>query len=239
MTWEAPPEIVTLDVEMPKPQPFVLDPTKTAVVIVDMEDFFVKNPSRPGRMGDTIAGNAVLLAKAREAGAEVIYIQSVRVPGVALEVERFGQPWCRDNMESVVNGLDVNGPGINIAEEIAPLPGEAVVQKWGHDPFARTELENVLTEKGIDNKDWTVLVTGVSAAVCAHACALGFSNRHYMTLIPMDCTAAGTVEDEARTYAQYMSGGYNFNMAFTHSDLVTFEVGATPAEEQVQDLVTI
>ena len=42
----------------------------------------------------------------------------------------------------------------------------------------------------------------MSAAVCAHAAALGFSNRHYMTLIPMDCTAASDVEEEARTYGE-------------------------------------
>ena len=106
------------------------------------------------------------------------------------------------------------------------------MKKWTHDPWARTELEAVLAEKGIVPEKWTVLIPGVSAAGCAHACALGFSNRHYMTLIPMDCTAAGDVEDEARVYDQYMGQGYNFNMAFTRSDLVTFEAGAPPAEQQ-------
>ena len=225
MSWTAPPETVTLTIEMPKPLPFALDPAKTALVIVDMEEFFVHNPNFSSRMGDTIEGNERLLAKARAAGAEIIYIQSVRKPE-ALEVVRFGK-----------NPILAEGsPDVEIAPEIAPLPGEVVVQKWSHDPWARTALEDVLAEKGIVPETWNVLVTGVSAAVCAHACALGFSNRHYMTLIPMDCTAAGNVEEEARIYAQYMSGAYSFNMAFTHSELVTFEPGAAGAELQVREL---
>ncbi len=225
MSWTAPPDTVTLTVEMPKPLPFVLDPAKTAIVVVDMEEYFVRNPKFGSRMGDSIEGNERLLGKAREAGAEIIYIQSVRKP-TALEVVRFG----RSPM------LLEGSPDVEIASEIAPRPGDPVVQKWGHDPFARTALEDVLAEKGIVPETWNVLVTGVSAAVCAHACALGFSNRHYMTLIPMDCTAAGSVEEEARTYAQYMSGAYSFNMAFTHSELVSFEPGAKGAELQVREL---
>jgi len=226
MTWTAPPERVLLDIEMPKPQPFVLDPAKTAVVIVDMENFFVHNPRFP-RSFDTVEGNARLIAKAREAGAPVIYIQSVRKP-TALEVVRFGgEPMLAEGSE-----------GVEIVPELAPLPGEAVAQKWSHDPWAWPDLDAVLVEKGIVPEDWTVLVTGVSAAVCAHATALGFSNRHFMTIIPMDATAAGSVEEEARVYAQYAGPGYTHNMAFTLSDLVTFEFGAIPAEQQMASLAT-
>jgi nicotinamidase-related amidase len=87
----------------------------------------------------------------------------------------------------------------------------------------------VLAEKGIVSGEWTILVTGVSAATCAHVAALGFSNRHYMTLIPLDCTAA-TIEAEARTYAQYMHGGYSYNMDFTTSKLVEFAPVAVAGE---------
>ena len=67
MTWTPPPARVTLEIEMPRPEPFVLDPATTAVVVVDMEDYFLRNPDRP-RMTATIEGNVALLAKAREAG---------------------------------------------------------------------------------------------------------------------------------------------------------------------------
>ena len=88
-----------------------------------------------------------------------------------------------------------------------------------------SELEAVLEREGIIQGEWSVLVTGVSAAVCAHACALGFANRHYYTIIPMDATAAATVADEARIYAQYSSGAYNYCLGFTPSALVEFVAG--------------
>ena len=216
-----PVDRVLLDIKMPTPAPFRLDPNTTAVVIVDMQKLFLNRERPPFRRNGCIPGNRRLLDKARKAGAEVIFIQSVRRPD-AREFVRFGCP----------PKLLLGSEDAEIIDDLAPLPDETVVQKFSHDPFARTELENVLTKKGIVNENWTVLVTGVSAAVCAHACALGFSNRDYMTLIPLDCTAAGTVEEEARVYAQYQSHGYAFNIDFTSSDLVTFETGAPAAESQ-------
>jgi nicotinamidase-related amidase len=224
MSWEPLPKSVTLSITTPEPKAFQLDPATTAVVVVDMENYFCKRGNE--RMYATIEGNRNLLEKARKSGAKVIFIQSVRTPQ-ALEVVRFGRsPMLLEGTEDV-----------EIVSEIAPLPGEPVVKKYSHDPFAGFGLDELLAEQGIVPETWTVLVTGVSAAVCAHACALGFSNRHFMTLIPMDCTAAGTVEDEARTYSQYMSGAYNFNMDFTLSTLVEFTaVSGADTRERVAAL---
>lgn len=220
MAWTPLPETVTVTYTTPVPREFALDPKKTAVVVVDMENYFCKRPGA-GRMAEVIEGNVRLLAKAREAGAKVIFIQSVRTPD-ALEVTVFGRK------PMLLEGT----PDVEIVAEIAPLPGEPVVKKYNHDPFARTELEDVLAREGIIAGEWTVLVTGVSAAVCANACAMGFSNRHYMTLIPMDCTAAGTFEDEARTYALYQGPAYNFDMDFTLSTMISFVPAAATAQAE-------
>jgi len=217
---------VTLEIEMPAPQPFALDPAKTAVVVVDMQNYFLRGDDR-ARMATSIAGNANLLRKAREAGAKVVFIQTIRSEHT-LDVTRFGKA------PTLLRG-SVEG---EIAEELAPLPGEPIVEKQSFDPWARTELEAVLAEHGIVADDWNIIVPGVSSAVCAHACALGFSNRFYMTLIPLDCTAAGSLEEEARVYAQYMSRPYSWKIAFTSSELITFEAGASGAEQQLRSLAT-
>ena len=225
MAWNPLPASVTVTYEVPTPKPFILDPTKTAVVVVDMENAFC-TPSFPmygSRSEDAIAGNVVLLEKARAAGAKIIYIQSVRKPDMA-EVTRFGRE------PHLIEGT----ADTEIVSAISPMPGEPIVKKYSHDPFARTELEAVLEREGVVAGEFSVLVTGVSAAVCAHACALGFANRHYYTLIPMDATAASTVEDEARIYAQYASGAYSYCMGFTTSALVEFVEGVgelKPAKE--------
>ena len=209
MAWTPLPETVKFSVETPNPKPFTLDPAKTAVVVVDMQNNFCKRGNQ--RSFDVIEGNVRLLDKAREAGARVIYVQSVR------QVQ--SPDW------TVYRRFDLNLiPGTwnsEIVEEIAPQSGDHVVQKWSHDVWAWHGMEALLEREGIIAGEWTVLVTGVSAASCANCAALGFSNRYYRTLIPLDCTAA-SIEAEARTYAHYMSRGYKFDMDFTLSTMVDF-----------------
>ena len=219
MAWEPLPESVTYTYTNPKPKSFTLDPKKTAVVVVDMQNNFCKKGNE--RSFNVIEGNVRLLAKARAAGATVIYVQSVREVE-SIEHTKYGQP-----LHLIVDTWDTE-----IVEEIKPLPGEPVIQKWSHDVWAWGGLSELLRAKGITPDDWTILVTGVSAATCAHAAALGFSNRHYYTLIPMDCTAA-SIEQESWAYDQYQRRGYAYNMDFTLSTLVEFEgaAAAAPARE--------
>ncbi len=125
-----------------------------------------------------------------------------------------------------------------IVEEIAPLPTEHVVQKWSHDVWAWYGLEAVLEKEGITNDEWTILVTGVSAAQCANAAALGFANRHYKTLIPLDTTAA-SIEAEARTYDHYMGGAYNYCIDFTTSTMVSFAPSSEMAEAAAAGMAAV
>jgi len=208
MAWKPLPETVTIELETPKPREYTLPPEKTVILVVDMENYFCKRGQ--GRSLDVIKGNVRLLAKARAAGAKIIYCQSVRQVE-SPEHTVYGRP-----LHLLVGTWDAQ-----IVDEIAPLPGDTVIQKWSHDIWAWHGLEAELEKEGLKAGETTVLVTGVSAAGCAHAAALGFSNRKYHTLIPMDCTAA-SIEAEARTYAQYMSGGYSYNMGFTLSTMVEF-----------------
>lgn len=210
MAWTPLPDEVELTFHTPIPKPMHLKAEKTALVIVDMQKRFCQPGSRAEAV---IEGNARLLKKAREAGVKVIFIQSVRKPD-ALEFTAFGlEPY-------LVEGT----PETEIVDELTPLPGEIVVQKWSHDPFARTRLEEVLMEEQILPTDTAVIVTGVSAAVCANAACLGFANKNYMTIIPMDCQAASTVEDEAVIFGKYTKNLY----AFSLSTLIEFSsIGMT------------
>jgi ureidoacrylate peracid hydrolase len=216
MAWTPLPETVEVTVDTPAPKEFVLDPAKTAILVVDMENTFCKKGNQ--RSFDVIEGNARLLAKAREAGAKVMYVQSLR------QVESPDHILFKRPLHLLPGTWDSE-----IVEEIAPLPGEAVIPKWSNDVWSWHGIEAVLEREGIVAGEWTVLVTGVSAATCAEAAALGFANRLYRTLIPLDCTAAG-IEGEARIFSLYMEPEYNANMDFTTSSLVSFApMGAVEA----------
>ena len=197
------------------PHPMMLKTAKTALVIVDMQNLFCKrNPE--SRSNAVIEGNVTLLQKARAAGVKVIFIQSTRTPE-ALEFTKFG-----------VKPMLLEGTWEwEIVDELKPLPDEIVVRKYSHDPFARTELEDVLLREYILPTDTTIIVTGVSASVCANAATLGFSNRHYMTIIPMDCQASSSVEEEAIIFAKYSENSY----AFTLSTMVEFSSAGMTTRE--------
>ena len=217
MAWTQLPEQVTLKFETPTPKPVVLKTDKAALVIVDMQNRFCKRDLN-GRCNAVIEGNARLLQKARDAGVKVIFIQSTRLPD-APEFTRYG-----------LEPMLIEGTwDWEIVEELTPLPGEIVMRKYSHDPFARTELDTILQEEDMYPGETTVLVTGVSAAVCAYQACLGFSNRHYLTLIPMDCQAASTIEDEARAFNKYSENTFGFTL----STMVHFSPGGMDTRELV------
>ena len=209
MAWEPLPPVVEITVDTPQPKEVVLDPKKSALVIVDMENYFCKRDLE-GRSNAVIDGNVTLLEKARAAGTPVIFVQSVR------QMESPNHTVYKRGKNLLIGTWNTQ-----IVDELTPQPGEHVVQKWSHDVWAWWGMEDVLEKEGITNDKYTVLVTGVSAAQCANAAALGFANRHYDVVIPLDTTAA-SVEAEARTYAHYMGGGYDYCFGFTTSAMVSF-----------------
>ena len=208
MAWKPLPETVEVTLETPRPKEFILDPQKTAVLVVDIQN----HNTHPGskRSYDVVEGNVRLLAKARQAGATVIYSNSVRQVE-SPEHTVFGRP-----LHLIVGTWDSA-----IVNDIAPQPGDHVIQKWSHDIWAWQGLEALLEKQGLRGGDATIIMTGVSAAGCVHSASLGSSNRDYRTLVALDCGAAN-VEGEARTYHQYLSDAYRHNIDFTLSTLVTF-----------------
>lgn len=217
MAWTQLPEKVTLRLETPTPKPMALKTDKTALVIVDMQNQFCKK-NLESRSNAVIEGNVRLLTMARAAGVKVIFIQSTRLPD-APEFTRYGkQPMLLEGTWEW-----------EIVEELSPLPDEIVMRKYSHDPFARTELDDILQREDMLPGETTVIVTGVSAAVCAYQACLGFSNRHYLTLIPMDCQAAGTIEDEARAFNKYSENTF----AFTLSTMIHFSPGGMDTRQLV------
>lgn len=209
MAWTPLPETVEVTVDTPKPKAFTLDPARTVVLVVDMQNNFCKKGNQ--RAFDVIEGNERLLAKARDAGATVIYSHSLRQVE-SPEHTVFGRP-----IHLIVGTWDAE-----IIDEIAPQPTDHVIQKWSHDIWAWPGLETLLQRRGLLGGDTTVLVTGVSAAFCVHAASLGLSNRDYHTVVALDCGAASE-EMEARIYHQYLSDAYRHNIDFTLSTMVSFE----------------
>ncbi|MBN8908708.1 MAG: cysteine hydrolase, partial [Rhodospirillales bacterium] len=74
-------------------------------------------------------------------------------------------------------------PGHDLIADLAPLPGEPVVDKPGKGAFYATDLHSILAARGIVR----LIVTGVTTEVCVSTTVREANDRGYDCLVLEDC----------------------------------------------------
>ena len=143
----------TVEIET-RPEPIEVDLSRTALVIVDMQnvfagrtesaDLFTKNAE--GALG-AIIQTTELADAARAAAVTVIYLKMIKDP------DRKGKSIFKSPEDA------------KIVDELSPLPGDVVIEKSCYSGFRGTGLEELLKSRGISY----LIFTGIATNICVES----------------------------------------------------------------------
>ncbi|ROZ79168.1 cysteine hydrolase family protein [Ramlibacter sp. WS9] len=177
------------------PFPYDFTLAHTALVIIDMQRDFVE----PGGFGESL-GNDVSLLQAivpacqrvlhawRAAGGLVVHTRESHRPDLSdcppAKRDR-GNPSLRIGDPGPMGRILVAGePGNQIIPELAPQPGEIVIDKPGKGAFYATPLSGLLRDAKVTH----LVFMGVTTEVCVQTSMREANDRGYDCLLLEDCT---------------------------------------------------
>ena len=181
-----------------------LDPRKTALVVVDMQNGFML----PGvahtlcPMAEKIVPNINRLAQAvRDSGGAVVWIQTtfteetLKSWSVYYDISRPEQNAKR------VAALSAGSKGHELWAGLEVKPGDLRLEKKRFSAFIQgsSNIDSMLRERGLD----TLLITGTVTGVCCESTARDAMMRNYKTVMVSDGNAAMTDEEHTASLIQF------------------------------------
>ena len=197
-----------------RPFPYAFNPAHTALVVIDMQRDFVE----AGGFGASL-GNDVTLLQAIVPAVRRMLDASRAVGGVVLHTREAHRPDLSDcppakrlrgspslrigDVGSMGRLLVAGEPGAELIAELAPLPGELVIDKPGKGMFYGTPVDALLRERGITH----LLFMGVTTEVCVQTSMREANDRGYECLLIEDGSASYFPEFKAATLAMLTAQG--------------------------------
>lgn len=177
----------------------ILDPKKTAIIIVDMMDaycdknsplskYLIENEGVSFEYLDIVADRIVNFIKhSRNFNiSATIFVRMLERPelvpkSIALKMQ----------IDKIPPVTEKNGVGWNYYK-VKPLKGDKEIIKSSYDSFFNTDLNSYLKSKDVK----TVIFIGGHASVCVDSTARTASQLGYHTFVPADLTADPTPKGE-------------------------------------------
>jgi nicotinamidase-related amidase len=165
----------------------------TALIVVDMQNDFVRvgAPLEVPDARETIEVHRVLLDWFRGRHRPVAFTRFVAGPSRTLMWNwspQIAPPVCCCWPGFMRAYGDVEGERdcVAVIDELAPLPGEEQVDKYGYNAFHRTRLTDLLVAHGVD----TVLITGTVTQICVEDTARGAFHEGFQAAVIADAVSS-------------------------------------------------
>lgn len=181
-----------------------------ALILIDMQRDFLEPAGYLAAMGYDLGSvrSAIdparrLLAAARGAGLCILHTRQGYRPDLA-EVPAHKLARIQAGQSAIgrpgpLGRFLIRGePGFQIISELAPAPGEFVIDKTANSAFWGTDLAAILAAQGIR----ALIIAGVTTDVCVHCTLREANDRGFECLVARD--ACGSGDPDAHRAALHM-----------------------------------
>jgi nicotinamidase-related amidase len=175
---------------------------RTALLMIDMQRDFLDPRGYLAGMGYDLDGVRAavgparrLLDAARNAGLTIIHTRQGYRPDLA-ELPPHKRARVADGTSSIgkpgpLGRFLIRGePGFDIIPELAPFPGEFIVDKTANSAFWGTDLAAILAAHRTDS----LIFAGVTTDVCVHCTLREANDRGFECLLASDACGSGDAE---------------------------------------------
>ncbi|WP_419696102.1 cysteine hydrolase family protein [Mesorhizobium muleiense] len=196
------------------PFPFAFKPEVMALVVIDMQRDFAEPGGFGASLGNDVGRVAAIVPTVkrliqgfRAAGLPVIHTMECHrsdLSDLPPAKRNRGNPSIRiGDVGPMGRVLVVGEPGTAILDEVAPLPGEIVIEKPGKGAFYATSFGEDLKRLGVQQ----LVFAGVTTEVCVQTTMREANDRGYECLLAEDATESYFPEFKAAALAMIRAQG--------------------------------
>jgi nicotinamidase-related amidase len=172
---------------------FQLRPETSALIVVDMQNDFVRvgAPLEVPDARETIEAHLELLGWFRAHERPVVFTRFIAGPSWTLMWNwspQIAPPvcCCWPGFQRSYGDVEGERDCVAVIDELAPLPGEAQVDKYGYNAFHRTRLTDLLKANHVD----TLLITGTVTQICVEDTARGAFHEGFQAVVVSDAVSS-------------------------------------------------